>query len=830
MTLQRGILVVTPQGKNKPPRVQVNIAGKLFNPAQGEVSQTVLDRLNELNGKEVEFELIGGQPKKIREAGGEFVPPLGQTAGAPSRPPARQGSAEPASRRTEESRAPAQQRFHNPYNFVPAPPRNIRDPDLGDGLPIAHDRFHSSRYTGWIRVRMKTVTPLVLPDPAQRQERDNGHLTFPVRVDDKGRPLIAASSVRGMLRSAYEAITNSRFCRFSDAYKARLAYRMEASQGLQMIPARIADGKIHLLTGTSTVGQDGKPVGPMYAAWLPTYSTGPGRVGAPLKYPEGTEPQHGDRVWAWVELFRHHSWDKRNHGHKPDFEFWRVRKIAKKAQDLGPAPNATKPDQPSGGQSWYEPLGNIQRIEGWVCRTNQNINRKHDERVFFINGGERLGPFPVTEELKRQWKELIENYQEIHREEIAERERRRVPPDRYEGRDPGKTAWSRHVYEEGYEELRDGTLCYARLSADKTKVEALFPVMISRELYPCSPWDLLDESLRSATRIEELSPADRVWGWVRTEPLGPTESERTAARGRIRVGPVQCLSEDAIEPFEPALPLAILSTPKPQQGRFYVAKNAQGEAQQDGLTKREAGYRPGKGLRGRKVYPHHAHLADGHWRDPWEDRTDQGPPYQEYRRPRDDNGNERFDNQNRSILGWVKPGAEFTFDLYVENLSEVELGALLWLLRLPEKHYLRLGGGRPLGLGSVRLEIEDSDLRAPGQLRSWYSAWLEAQPSKLTQDALDRAAEAFKQAVVRVYGDRSRRFEDVPFIKAFLVACKGWSDGLPVHYPRIRPAPDPAGENFKWFVQNERQGRYALPDLVNDRGLPLLQSQPGAGA
>lgn len=801
MTLQRGILVVTPQGKNKPPRVQVNIAGKLFNPAQGEVSQRVFDRLNELNGKEVEFELIGGQPKKIREVDGEFVPPRTGASSAPSRPMPRQGSPTPGpeAARGERAGSATPSRFHNPYNFVPAPPRNIRDPNLGDGLPIAHDRFHSGRYTGWIRVRMKTVTPLVLPDPAQRQERDNKHLIFPVRLDDEGRPLIAASSVRGMLRSAYEAITNSRFCRFSDAYKPRLAYRMEASQGLQMIPARISEGKIHLLTGTSKIGPGGRPVSNlMYAAWLPRYHNGQLSRQA-VRYDDNRLPEHGDEVFCKLDRARHRS---------GRFEYWVVRKI-QRATDSAPP------------EGW---------IRGWVCVTNANINRKHDERVFFRNGGEELGPFTVTEELKKQWKELVENYQQLHQEDIEKRKDEGKKPEDYLGHEPGKTAWSRHVYERGYEELRDGTLCYARLSPDKTKVEALFPVMISRELYQCSPWDLLDESLSPAVDVEKLSPADRVWGWARTEPLRADENQQTAARGRIRVGPVMCVSQDAIEAFETPLPLAILSTPKPQQGRFYVAKNPQGDAQGDGLTKLEAGYAPGKGLRGRKVYPHHAQLPGDYWRNPLEDRTQKEPPYQEYRRPRDANGNEQQDKQNRSILGWVKPGAEFTFDLYVENLSEVELGALLWLLRLPDQHYLRLGGGRPLGFGSVRLAIEDCDLRTPGQLRSWYSAWLEPRSSKLAQEALDRAVEEFRQAVARAYNNGSKRFEDVTFIKAFLVACKGWSDGLPVHYPRVTPAPDPAGENFKWFVENERPGnRYALPDLVNDQGLPLLQPRSGSG-
>ncbi len=799
MKLERGILVVTAAGKSKPPRIQVRIGEKLFNVAQGEVSQTVLGRLQELNGKEVEFERVSGQPKKIREAGGEFVPPGAKGQACPQ---------------------PVEFRFHNPYNFIPAPPRKVQDPDLGDSEPVKQDRYKAGHYTGCIRVRMKVVTPLLILDPEKRQESVNGHQTFPVLTGADGKPLIAASSVRGMLRSAYEAITNSRFCRFSDEYESRLAYRMEAREGLRMIPARISGGKIHLLTGTSKVKEDGTPDGPMYAAWLPAYAPTENDSLADIS----RTLRHGDRVSVWVELIQHHRWDPKKKTYVKDFCLWRVRSLPPSQGQADEKPQPSSPPQKQPGSSSYEPLGKLRPVkEGYVCITNRNINRKHDERVFFQDEeGEKLGPFPLTDELKQQWRALIENYRKLHREDIEARRRSGRQPWEYLGDGPGQTAWSRHVYEEGYEELREGTLCYARLSADKKSVEALYPVMISRELYESSPWELLDPSLRPAARIEELSPADRVFGWVRTDTARREGNERVAARGLLRLSPIHCETEDAIENFPQPLPLAILSTPKPQQARFYVAKLPDGEAQENGLSKPEAGYCRKKGLRGRKVYPHHANLPSKHWENPLEDRTQQGLPYQEYRRPKL-NDQEQQDSQNRSVYGWVKANAEFMFDLYVENLSLVELGALLWLLKLPENHYLRLGGGRPLGFGSVRLEMESCDLRTREGLKAWYSQW---HSDNAQGDPAGQAIKAFKEAVVRAYGGKNGRFETVRFIAAFLRACRGFEDKRPIHYPRVSPAPDPAGENYRWFVENERQGRrYALPDLVKDTGLPYLQSR-----
>jgi len=70
MALERGKLVLSKKGK---PQVEMN--GTRFNLAQGELSQTLITNVKDFNGVEVEFELEGGQPKRIRAAGGEFVPP-----------------------------------------------------------------------------------------------------------------------------------------------------------------------------------------------------------------------------------------------------------------------------------------------------------------------------------------------------------------------------------------------------------------------------------------------------------------------------------------------------------------------------------------------------------------------------------------------------------------------------------------------------------------------------------------------------------------------------------------------------------------------------------
>ena len=298
------------------------------------------------------------------------------------------------------------------------------------------------------------------------------------------------------------------------------------------------------------------------------------------------------------------------------------------------------------GGGKYRSLGANLKVEGRLFVSNQNIKNKHDERFFF-------GPadlLPIDQSVEANYLDLIRDYQSIHAQEIKDRRREGQRPDAYLGFEPGKTAWSRHVYVREASSLDDGTLCYARVdeTGGSRRVVALYPVMISRKIYEKSPAELLPGSLRPATSIEKLSPADRVFGWA-SQDAAPDDRE-PAYRGHVRVGQVTCTTEGAVETFSQPEGLAILGQPKPAQGRFYLGQ-ANGAEQSKGLTKERAGYGGANRIRGPKVFPHHREFSETGW------VTDERS------------------KQNRSITGWVKPRTTFELDLDVENLPRIELGA-----------------------------------------------------------------------------------------------------------------------------------------------------------
>jgi CRISPR-associated protein (TIGR03986 family) len=726
--------------------------------------------------------------------------------------------------------------FHNPYNFIPAPPRPRTGSDLDDALPISHDCYQLGRWSGRLSVRLKTKTPLLIVDTARTSIDDKDHKTFHVRLDLESKPYIAPPSIKGMLRAAYEAVTNSRMGMFVK-HGDRLAYRMPAKLG--PVPARVE--KRNDVYGLRIMrAEEVVQIG--YGAKLPRYederrtdvNKGAFKSGVALRFnTSGELPQHGDSVWVQIDRSRCTRIEPRTNGNRP-------------------------------AGDWYR---------GWVCVTGPNINRKKYERVFIEGEGKKDDFIEITDRHKRLWRELIVNYQETHWRDLQLRKRKGWGVQDYRGDKPGQTGWSRHIdpdlkdyievnkregdgkssrkQEFEIKDLHEGTLCYVEFEpGSKSEITAVVPVTISRRLYEVSPEILLPDSLKPARRVEELSPADRVFGWVNQNGNG-------AYKGNLRIGMVKCVTENAIEPFSnTGVPLAILGQPKPQQARFYVASSIQSEAQKNGISREQAGYWPNKGLRGRKVYPQHSKLPEGYWENPEEDRTQQNlnGHFQEYRRPHRpimdrgfaqldetrtafklDSDHEQRDDQNRSVTGWVKPNTTFEFEIGVTNLSRVELGGLLWLLELPDDHYHRLGGGKPLGFGSVTVSIDwnKTDLQEGKSLKQRYEG-LEAivnDNPMAAQDCIDN----FRREVARSYG--SNEFERASFIAAFRRYARGFNK--PVHYPRTsQPGqrrnstipPHPEGKSFEWFVANERTGKFggpklSLPDLVSDEGLPILESR-----
>jgi len=726
-----------------------------------------LKNSQESNGIEVHLEIVGGKPTKIRPIGKEFLarPPQQHQSQQRTRNqvgPQQQGITQPAQ---QPANSPPGN-FHNPYNFIPTPPRKSENFYLGDGEPNGHHFYNLECLSGSITIKMKVITPLLLPDNAKLQSHTQDHNSFPIRINSEGKPSIQPTSIKGMIRSSFEAVTNSRLAIFN-GWNRHLAYRRPAR--LEVKPARVLEvGQDHIKIQILSTLWMGSP------AKLPRYQRRPNRSDKrkgenqqALSYSDGSLPQNGDHVYVKVNQKGHVSFIEKVERHNPTSDC----------------------------------------REGWVQINEPNINSKMFERVFVVSGNDKIISFQdkKAHRIKTLWEDLIKDYQFSHVKDLEKRKKQGVLPTDYLGDEPGKTAWSRHIFDPSARYLTEGTLCYVKCS-DNENIDGIYPVSISRDLFPKTPLELLDKSLWPASELKELSPADRVFGWVNNKGIG-------SYCGNVRFCQVICKTEFPIENFgNPGLPLAILGQPMPQQSRFYVAQNSQGIAQTGNLRREESGYSEDKGLRGRKVYPHHSSLPLNYWTP-----NNNGQPNnnQEYRRVGDNR-----DSQNRSIQGWVKPECEFTFELQVTNLSRTEIGALLWLLSLPETSYHRFGGGKPLGFGSVHLSIDKTQLLDGKGWKAFYSDINNTQQPDFAK--CEELIECFKNSSIDFFGEKIS-FDEIPYIKAFLRMSTGHPDKLPTFYPRNQLQPNKDGEGFRWFTENERTNKLSLPDLASDGGLPYFQ-------
>jgi len=674
--------------------------------------------------------------------------------------------------------------FLNPYNFVrfleqPAilPSEQDRNRVLWRCAPPPHDRYVG--LTGRITCRVEAVTPLFISDSHAIQEeiirdengRERTHYTYRFFQLD-GKPAIPASSLRGMIRSVFEAVTNSCFAIIHDD---QLDYRIDARKAPSLRPAVVVklpnpekkeDGEVLLLE----------------SAWVHRLvieqAIGPGGVlsehvtNAPWPR-EAPFNAYFDKVLRDqtipVQARVRVNVRKRSEefgGKKYRFPFNEVVEIvAVGAREQGL-------QEPDGDLFW-----------GYLKITGPNVLaerpdgtltlRKHDERFFYWGGNSK-------QKAKIPWQDVhgrrnaVERYNSVHSHQ----------------KDPANQQLPYVTYLQN-ERLTEGDLVWVEVVNGRTiRIHQIGSVSIPKLQYKHGISDLLPHH-RPCGDYRALCPACRTFGWVRENAPENTQ-DPVAYAGRVRFS--HGTLPDGDSPSElPETTLAILSTPKPTTTPFYLLDK---DGQPDPTVTYDT---EGARLRGRKFYRHQGEAKKSEYQ-----RTEKS-------------------DQNRTVRGALKSGATFTFTVDFENLAPLELGALLYALELEEGMYHRLGYAKPLGFGSVKITVEE--VKIIGWDERLRSLKPDAGRKPLSRDLLNKYKSDFLAAMHDLYGDE---FDKV--VLADLRALLSEPSDLPIHYPRTPKEPDPKGNNYEWFVGNKRLGKngYPLPlpeEEKGGKGLPLLDKR-----
>ncbi len=198
---------------------------------------------------------------------------------------------------------------------------------------------------------------------------------------------------------------------------------------------------------------------------------------------------------------------------------------------------------------------------------------------------------------------------------------------------------------------------------------------------------------------KKVSPAELLFGFTE-DWKGRKKDKADAAlayRGRVRFSHALLEDEGEEDPYLKKVILKILDKPKPPSPALYFTKIGQPcEFIEKYELKRNNGYAP----KGRKFYLHYREEREireheGRILHPWETHPDLTRP-----------GVKQSRLKQKVEIRPVKKERTFSFHVDFENLDQWELGMLCYSLKPAENFLHKIGMGKPIGLGSVEIQVE----------------------------------------------------------------------------------------------------------------------------
>jgi CRISPR-associated protein (TIGR03986 family) len=400
-------------------------------------------------------------------------------------------------------------RFLNPYNFV----RNLTKPRpadhvLGDCPPPPHDRYVG--LTGRMTCNVEAVTSLFVSDSHGINKKVvDGKEHYSYRFFEYGgKPALPASSLRGMIRSVFEAVTNSCFGVF-DGHK-RLEFREGSEYGRKVKSNACIVCRLAQPATESHPAIDGE-IKLCHVGKIPAYYESSEAWKNLLGHKLSGDPwQCGDRVVARAK--------KRKHD-------WLVCEIAETQQAL----------QRLQKEEEY--------VEGWLKITGKGEDTNKRSEALFLDPDlhERKDNVAFSYEVQRDFNFVLAN--QIHEEDLP------ISPQS--------------------NALGVGNLVWVDVTGGKNRLYArrIVRVQVPRVPYRQTVGNLLQNGhLHHCVNYDDLCPACRVFGWVHERPS--KEMEHTAYAGRLGFGHANLTNTPSL--YKEEIPFAILSTPKPTTTCFYL--------------------------------------------------------------------------------------------------------------------------------------------------------------------------------------------------------------------------------------------------------------------
>lgn len=548
--------------------------------------------------------------------------------------------------------------FYNPYQFIAVDTRknqhltpyaNKEDLQNPANLRVRHDYWHKDSLSGRIRCTLTTLSPVVVGNQQTQGNKANGkNGSVSPYQNREGQPAIPANSLRGMISSITEAISQS---------SLRVLIATEQGEYSVRKPAQSKSNKEFL----KKLGVSFKPlknIGLVCKQLDNSYKI----------YPLADQDQ-GLKAWSVGDYL-----DKRD---KPE-HVARWRRETELMRKLNCYQHVYNPELLA-----YE--GHQSGV--YYIRGNQGVGKRRETYIPWngIIQNERLlpikaGTVQVLETILRTLSEAEKKDEQPHKQAL-------MLPKGYAQQARG---WKK---DDTQALVLDGDLVYYRTENNQVveiSYSSIWRKAVEGSLYAAFRDKAGINSLPWFSEREALTPAEALFGVIEHEP----DTQRGGARNlaaRVRftdanpVQPVQ-LMETVI--------LKILNSPKPPSPALYFSSNGTYVAKTElNLNK----HKPN----GRKYYlPHPRSLGKAAQED-WATALLEAEAFK----------NEKDKPRPHMHLSCtpIPSATEFSFDIHFENLSEAELGLLLTALQpLGEQGGFihRLGLGKPIGLGHVHIKTQ----------------------------------------------------------------------------------------------------------------------------
>ncbi len=748
--------------------------------------------------------------------------------------------------------------FHNPYHFVPVsegtPPglvgvsdfrsREKGGPARARSAPhITHDRFVEGSHSGRVTCNVTVETPLISCNQ-QSDQVDWTKLLEPFELVD-GEPALAASGLRGMLSTVIEAATGS-----------ALRVLKNTSLSHRMAVARESLSAIGLLVRASN--RRGEPILALQPLTAPTVDARPprwaseGRDELPASYSPFFQPGFSQPLLkayvngyrrlgqSSVEIVSGSFLDRRRPASQSadNREYWYA-KLQGSVSLSGKTVSAVVPirDTRSGrfllaqgiegmpiSQSEFDALAPAQqadytrgflRILGIEDRESEiPTTKKHEYFIPYPVGCERSIPcFDATAALE-------------HFHQLADQRTETDPSLPFEvagsRRNSSPAGGDRKL------RLREGDLVYFRPNAEGTAIAEVsissiwrsgngtvheYFSELSPDFLPLAPGRegiTLAEQLLGAVEVRDKKQQDALEGKSAFALASRLRFHHarlfSAPEGGAYMPHEELLSDAQAEAMRrhglPDIPLQNLASPKPPSPAMYF--------------KPRGG--PGAYIPKNKLNPGD-HAPNGFKfylrRDPETYDASQSAFVHPGRFPED---RAAIARQHQSVHSLVRPRTAFTFAVDFDNLSDVELGVLLYALEPNPDFRHMFGHGKPLGLGQMRIQI--ASLERVNRARRYGQDPLDAarfHDRELLEDAPEPKL-AFEQRLAELrkpFLDWATANGLGPTLKALELVGKPVGDGTPIHYPQVDGvaggSSDFESEHYAWFVKNDDTSQHRQP-------------------